>query len=572
MITYLRALWLAWSAVVALLAYPSHARILGQQTGLMGSEDGIWRPAITGPAVIIDALPYARTVTCSTYTLTGTAVGGTGAVAWSASPSGASGACTGTDSWSCVVDVDPDTAGEGVETISVTRTGLASGTVTIGFYVDGEHSCFLSQSVNGSYNSGLSDLDAVATWENLGSSALDITQATGTAQPSFRTSCQGGGPCVRFDGTDVLKAATASDWTFLNTGADATVMMEARTTSSNPNALFYVLATAAVGASTTSRGITLYYDDRSGSSRNDFVGWAISKGSAPLAVSVTSANDDFTSATWHMWAAVLDDDGSTGNDGFQFVDGAAVGAAAATTYSASAPTSPLALGDEGTARTFAFIGDVGDVLIYSSALTETQRGINDAVAAWASGGDLVASTGTWLFVGDSLTSGSGGVTTWPAKLVADAPSTVHFTNRAASSTTSAQILAQWRAAGVPDKVFVLGGVNDIAVGTSAATAFTSLSTIYSEAAALGVEVIAMPTLPFGNAASWSAPDQVQLELLEASIVADANVDVLVNFYDLMGQPGTPEDLAATYDIGDGVHPNEDGTTFMADEVAAALGL
>jgi lysophospholipase L1-like esterase len=287
---------------------------------------------------------------------------------------------------------------------------------------------------------------------------------------------------------------------------------------------------------------------------------------------VTSANDDFTAATWHMWAAVLDDDGSTGNDGFQFVDGAAVGAAAATTYSASDPTSPLALGDEGTARTFAFIGDVGDVLIYSSALTETQRGINDTVAAWASGGDLVASTETWLFVGDSLTAGSGGVTTWPAKLAVDAPSTVHFTNRAASSTTSAQILAQWRAAGVPDKIFVLGGVNDIAVGTSAATAFASLSPIYSEASARGVQVIAMPTLPFGNAASWSAADQTQLLLLEDSIIADTNVDVLVNWYDLMGQPGTPEDLAAIYDNGDGVHPNEAGTTFMADTMATAMGL
>ena len=119
---------------------------------------------------------------------------------------------------------------------------------------------------------------------------------------------------------------------------------------------------------------------------------------------------------------------------------------------------------------------------------------------------------------------------------------------------------------------MLGGINDIAVGTSAATAYSSLSTIYSQAAALGVEVIAMPTLPFGNAGSWSAADQTQLELLEASIIADGNVDVIINFYDLMGQPGTPEDLAAIYDNGDGVHPNAAGTTFMADEVATALGL
>ena len=138
MSAHLRAPWLAWGAVVALLAYPSHARILGQQTGIMGSDDGIWRPATTAPTITIDALPYARTVTCSSYTLTGTAPGA-GAVTWSASPSGASGACTGTTSWSCVVDVDPDATGEGVETITVAQSGATSATATIGFYVDGEH-------------------------------------------------------------------------------------------------------------------------------------------------------------------------------------------------------------------------------------------------------------------------------------------------------------------------------------------------------------------------------------------------------------------------------------------------
>ena len=526
----------------------------------------------SGPTVTIAAMPYTRTVTCGSYTLTGTA-SGAGAVSWSASPSGASGACTGTTSWSCVVSVAPDATGEGVETITVSQSGGGSDAETIGFYVNGAHSCFLSQSVDGSYNSTLADLDAVATWTNLGSSAKNVTQGTGSAQPTFRTGCYGSSsPCVRFDGGDKLQASTAADWTFLNTGADATFMLSARTTSSNPNALFYVAGTAATGASTTSRGITLYYDDRSGSSRNDFVGWSISKGSAPLSVSVTSANGDFTAATWHTWTALLDDDGSTGNDGFQFVDGAAVGAAAASTYSASAPTSPLTLGDEGTTRTFAFVGDIGDVLVYSSALTATQRGINNAVAAWASGGSLVAASSTWLFVGDSLTAGSGGVTTWVAKLAASAPAGVRFTNRAASSTTTAQILTQWRTAGVPTRVFVLGGINDIAVGTSAATAFASLNTLYAEAQAAGVDVVAMSTLPFGNAASWTAGRQTELEALNASVLADTDVDTAIGLYTVMGEPGTPIDLATAYDNGDGVHPNEAGTAQMASTVATALGL
>ena len=121
-------------------------------------------------------------------------------------------------------------------------------------------------------------------------------------------------------------------------------------------------------------------------------------------------------------------------------------------------------------------------------------------------------------------------------------------------------------------MFVLGGINDIAVGTSGATAYASLATIYSEASALGVDVVAMATLPFGNAASWTAPRQTELLSLNASVLADVNVDVDIDFYTLMGQAGTPEDLAALYDNGDGVHPNEAGTAFMANTVKTALGL
>lgn len=559
-----------WLIPLLIVSTVAHAGSMSMGTDMR--DAGMRAAAPSASNVVITALPYARTTTCTgSITLTGSGVGA-GAVTWAASPSGDSGACTGTTSWSCAVSVAPNAAGEGVETITVTQASTGSAAVDVGFYVAGSHSCFLAQNVDGTNNSSLVNGNPVATWENLGSSALDVTQATGGAQPTFTTNCMGSTPCLRFDGGDKLQAGAAADWAFLNSGVDASLSLTARTTSSNPDALFYVASTAVQGASTGSRGITLYYDDRSGSSRNDLVGWATSKGSAPLSVSVTSANGDFTAATWHTWTAIVDDDAGAGNDGFQFVDGAAVGAAVATTYSALAPAAPLTLGDEGTTRTFAFIGDMGDVLIYSTALTPTERGINNAVAAWSSGGALVAATSTWLFVGDSLTAGSGGVTTWPAKLAAFAPAGVRLTNRAVSSTTAAQILAQWRAAGVPSRVFVLGGINDIAVGTSGATAYASLASIYSEASALGVDVVAMATLPFGNAASWTAPRQTQLLALNTSVLADVNVDVDVDFYTLMGQAGVPEDLATLYDNGDGVHPSEAGTTFMADTVAATLGL
>ena len=219
-------------------------------------------------------------------------------------------------------------------------------------------------------------------------------------------------------------------------------------------------------------------------------------------------------------------------------------------------------------------GSVFRVMIYQSALSSTQRGINKAVDEWALGGTLPASLvgNDWLFLGDSLSTSYSGVTAWPDKLTI--PSYAHEKNLAVGGYGVAQILTSWQlnASPAPEKIFILGGINDIAGGTSAATTYASLSPIYSGASAAGSQVIAMPTLPFGNAATWLAAEQTQLELLEASIIADGNVDVVVNFYDLMGEPGTPIDLAAIYDSGDGLHPNDTGTTFMAAEVDSALGL
>ena len=510
-------------------------------------------------SVTIDAPAYTRTVTCSDYTLTGTA-SGPEAVTWSASPSGASGACTGTTSWSCVVDVAPDAVGEGVEVITVTQ-GTLTDTETIGFYVDGEHSCFLSQNVNGSYNVGLTDRDAVATWENLGSSALDATQGTAAAQPTFRTEFVNGQPIVRCDGGDVVTNSPASGWQFLHDGTDNTMDV--------------------VALDNATGGGQVYAGNTSASVTNGM--WVASNGASLLnamrdAAGAALFNFNVAGAPGHAayrfegLTSVLDEGGAT-EASFYKANTLIASQASVTGYSVTA-TNPFAICAAQSA--YYTFGDVFRISIYQSAISSTQRGINKAVDEWALGGTfpVTPTTTRWLFVGDSLTAGSGGVTTWAKKMEGYTPSTVTFVNRAVAGHTASQILAQWTAGKVPtpDKVFILGGINDIAAGTSAATTFSSLEQIYSEAAALGVQVIAMPTLPAGNYALWSAPDQVQLELLEASIIADGNIDVLINFYDLMGEPGTPEDLAAAYDFGDGIHPNDAGTTVMAAAVAAALGL
>jgi hypothetical protein len=355
--------------MLAVLAFVAASSMNG---GPEMRDIGLRMPLGEAAAVTIDAMPFTRTVTCSTYTLTGTASGGSGAVSWSASPSGASGACTGTTSWSCVVDVDPDAVGEGVEVITVARSGATSDTETIGFYVDGEHSCFLAQSINGTYNSGLVNADPVATWENLGSSALDVTQGTGSAQPSYRTAVVGGQPVVRCDGGDRVAASTAADWIFLANGTDVTA--EVIEKSSSANATFI---------STSSNDNTTL---------QKFLFWRIGAQlqsvltGASLAVAATSGSV-LSTTQFELLGSVLDDDGGAGVDLTVYRNGSS--AATGTTGAAYATSASSALTVCATANgTFPITGDLFRVLIYQSALSATQRGINKAVDEWALGGTL----------------------------------------------------------------------------------------------------------------------------------------------------------------------------------------
>lgn len=382
----MRALWLAWGAVVALLAYPSQARILGQQTGIMGSEDGIWRPATAAapaPTVTIGAMPYARTVSCGSYTLTGTATDVT-SVAWAASPSGASGACTGTTSWSCVVDVDPDATGEGVETITVTATGdggTGDDDVTIGFPFKGTlSSCYDVHNVDGSYNSTLANLDAVATWVDGGPAGLDVAQGTGTAQPTFKTSIVGGNPVVHCDGGDRIAASTTADWTFVGNGTSVTV--EATWSQSVAAGSFYaVVGTGRLAVA--GRGFAIAMNDSTVNDGHRTYMW-----NAANAISLlSSAADVMPDGAFSIASMQVKIDATPGApDVIQYTNGVQT-ATSDQTFSSSEPSSALTIcaSNNTGSDMFPITGDVVVVRVYTSALTSTQRGINKAVDEWRLG-------------------------------------------------------------------------------------------------------------------------------------------------------------------------------------------
>ena len=332
-------------------------------------------PNVGASPMVITSQPFARTVTCTgARTLTGTATGA-GAVSWAASPDGASGACTGTTSWSCPVAVSPNAVGEGVETITVSQVGGGSATVDVGFYVAGAHSCFLVQSYDGAYNAGKLNLDAVGTWVNLGSSALNVTQATGSAQPTYRTAIVGGQPVVRCDGGDRLAATTAADWLFLANGTDSTSTLVVNVNSTTTRLL---LSTSNFNETSINSFNVLRFDTNASQTRIN---------GAVQALSVATGNNTFNNGVFNEYTIVINDDAGAGVDGFASINGGADTTDASTSAYALTSAAPLTICAGNTGQR-PHTGDVGDILIYATALSATENGINHAVRNWALGGTL----------------------------------------------------------------------------------------------------------------------------------------------------------------------------------------
>jgi hypothetical protein len=343
----------------------------------MGESDDVNTVVLgSAPTPTNDALPYARTVTCTgDITITGSATNTPTSVTWSASPDGASGSCTGTSSYSCVVSVSPNAASEGVETITITATnafGSNTDTDDVGFYVTGAHTCFSAQNIDGTFNSSLANNDPIATWENLGSSAFDATQGTGTSQPTFIASATTiGQPVASTDGGDSMAAAGAvTDWNFLH-HSDTVTIYTVRLASTN---VAHVVARTMASTGSANGG---FYNFAATTTR---MGATIREAS----VSLYASNDAVTVAIgpWESGEFVKKHNGTNYTLDYIRNNGTPVntsgGAVAAATTNCGNTLTILA-----TSNALTFL-----TLIYQSELNSTQRTINDDVTEWALGGAL----------------------------------------------------------------------------------------------------------------------------------------------------------------------------------------
>lgn len=179
-------------------------------------------------------------------------------------------------------------------------------------------------------------------------------------------------------------------------------------------------------------------------------------------------------------------------------------------------------------------------------------------------------------LGDSITGGSSGgvLAAFPQRLETLLGPSHVVGNYGVAGNTISQIQTRWtstvRSRGHTHLV-LLGGLNDLRVGTAGATIYTTWSAIADEAKLDGLVVVAVTVLPWKNfLTQWTAARQTETEALNTSIRAWVSTTaVLVDGYALFGG-ADPTIMSASYDSGDNGHPNQAGADYLARLVLGAI--
>jgi hypothetical protein len=144
-------------------------------------------------------------------------------------------------------------------------------------------------------------------------------------------------------------------------------------------------------------------------------------------------------------------------------------------------------------------------------------------------------------------------------------------NEGIGGNTTAQMLARFQADVLdktPNNVHILGGINDVSGGSTAAQIKSNLQDMYDLAANDGLLVVASTITPWDAA---TAPQQVIIDDVNNWILNTAsNIDYTVDLYTVMEDPINPDKLNPLYDLGDGIHWNVLGRETAGDAVFNAV--
>lgn len=127
--------------------------------------------------------------------------------------------------------------------------------------------------------------------------------------------------------------------------------------------------------------------------------------------------------------------------------------------------------------------------------------------------------------------------------------------------------------GVTD-VIVLEGVNDVGMAwrdhdpqpPTQADLIAGYRQMIARAHAAGLKIRLATILPYKDANYWSEQGEATRQAVNAWIRTNTEADGVIDFDAVMRDPAEPLKLAAAYDSGDHLHPNDEGFRAMADAI------
>jgi lysophospholipase L1-like esterase len=175
---------------------------------------------------------------------------------------------------------------------------------------------------------------------------------------------------------------------------------------------------------------------------------------------------------------------------------------------------------------------------------------------------LIVSTLVVSTLGDSITEGTPGETTWQHWAALKHPELefrVHGVNRQRTEQIAARLD---EAATGADILIVQGGINDIAQGHSVEGAAHNLREMVRRGKSLGLRVVLVDLLPWNNGWPDAEPKIRRLNELIAKIASDEDVPVLP-FHDTLEDPDNPGRMKPEWTF-EGDHPSVDGYRMLGE--------
>jgi len=228
---------------------------------------------------------------------------------------------------------------------------------------------------------------AVARWQDKSGNSRHATQSASGNRPLRKTNQQNGLTTLLFDGTnDALSVpSSTSTFKFLHNAAYTVFVVFKAGSGGDPNRLSPIITT--IDSFGGNPGIVIHHEDRASitPAKNDALGHMV-KNNSDNRIQYFTDNDTFASNVYGVMTATGDvASGTPSQRSVLYRNGVSIGSNATASDSGSSSDSQADLTIGAAAAQFWFLGNIGEVIIYNSAISSTDRSAVESylMSKWA---------------------------------------------------------------------------------------------------------------------------------------------------------------------------------------------